>query len=124
MASATPADAYIAGFPDWRGEAMSLAVDAILAAAPEATVSIKWSQPVFDLGGPFAYVKAFRTSVNVGFWRGAELDDPGDLLAGDGDRMRHLKLTAAGQLDVDRLAGWVREAVALNATQGDPTKAR
>ncbi len=124
MASATPADAYIAGFPDWRGEAMSLAVDAILAAAPGSTVSIKWSQPVFDLGGPFAYVKAFRTSVNVGFWRGAELDDPEVRLSGDGDRMRHLKLTAAGQLDVDRLTDWVRQAVALNAAQGDPTKPR
>lgn len=124
MASATTADAYIAGFPDWRGEVMSLAVDAILAAAPGSTVSIKWSQPVFDLGGPFAYVKAFRTSVNVGFWRGAELDDPEGRLTGDGDRMRHLKLTVAGQLDVDRLADWVRQAVALNAAQGDPTKRR
>lgn len=124
MTRETAADAYIAGFPDWRGEAMSLALDTILAVAPEAKVSIKWSQPVFESGGPFAYLKAFRTSVNVGFWRGAELADPDGRLGGDGDRMRHLKLTGPGQLEPDRLGDWVRAAVALNASKGDPTKPR
>lgn len=40
----------------------------------------------------FAYVGAFNTHVNVGFFRGAELDDPADLLEGSGKRMRHVKL--------------------------------
>lgn len=121
MATETAADAYIAGFPDWRGEAAAAARDTILAVAPEARVSIKWSQPVFDSNGPFAYIKVFRSSVNVGFWRGAELDDPDHRLSGDGDRMRHLKLTGPGQLDTDRLADWVRVAVERNRTSGDPT---
>lgn len=124
MTIATAAEAYIAGFPDWRGEAMSLALDTITEAAPGATVSIKWSQPVFELEGPFAYMKAFRSSVNIGFWRGADLDDPERRLAGDGTRMRHLKLTGPDQLDRERLATWVRAAVALNASHGDPTKRR
>ncbi len=68
------------------------------------------------------YIKVFRSSVNIGFWRGAELDDPDGLLSGDGDRMRHLKLTGPDQLDADRLAAWVAQAVALNAANGDPTR--
>ncbi len=40
----------------------------------------------------FAYVAAFRTHVNVGFYRGAELPDLAGLLEGSGKFMRHVKL--------------------------------
>jgi hypothetical protein len=40
----------------------------------------------------FAYVGAFTTHVNVGFFRGASLKDPAGLLEGSGKRMRHVKL--------------------------------
>jgi hypothetical protein len=40
----------------------------------------------------FGYVDAFRAHVNVGFFFGAELDDPAGLLEGTGKRMRHVKL--------------------------------
>jgi hypothetical protein len=40
----------------------------------------------------FAYVNAFKFHVNVGFFRGAELPDPGRLLEGTGRFMRHVKL--------------------------------
>lgn len=115
-------EAYADALGDWRGEAVRAAADAIRAAAPGATEGIKWAQPVFESGGPFAYVKAFPRSVNIGFWRGAELDDPDGALIGDGDRMRHITLRSAADLDRDRIAGWVRQALALNAEKGSPTK--
>ena len=40
----------------------------------------------------FAYVNAFTAHVNVGFFRGAEIADPGGLLEGTGKFMRHVKL--------------------------------
>ena len=40
----------------------------------------------------FAYVNAFSAHVNVGFFRGAELEDPAGLLEGTGKSMRHVKL--------------------------------
>ncbi len=40
----------------------------------------------------FAYTGAFKAHVNVGFFHGAELDDPAGLLEGSGKRMRHVKL--------------------------------
>jgi hypothetical protein len=40
----------------------------------------------------FGYVNAFRAHANVGFFFGAELDDPAGLLEGAGKRMRHVKL--------------------------------
>lgn len=40
----------------------------------------------------FCYVDAFAAHVNVGFFQGANLADPADLLEGTGKRMRHVKL--------------------------------
>ena len=48
---------------------------------------------------PFAYVNAFKAHVNVGFFRGAELDDPAGLLEGTGRFMRHVKLRPQQKVD-------------------------
>jgi hypothetical protein len=49
--------------------------------------------PVACLGdAPFGYVNVFASHVNVGFFHGAALPDPGRLLQGTGKFMRHVKL--------------------------------
>jgi hypothetical protein len=113
-------EGYADALADWRGDAVRAAADAIRAAAPSAAGSIKWAQPVFESNGPFAYIKAFPKTVNVGFWRGAELDDPQGVLIGEGERMKHITLRSVADLDPEQLAGWVRQAVALNAEKGNP----
>jgi len=50
----------------------------------------------------FAYVNAFTSHVNVGFFRGAEMADPAGLLEGTGKFMRHVKL--GPDRDVDAVA--------------------
>jgi len=40
----------------------------------------------------FAYVNAFSAHAAIGFFHGADLDDPAGLLEGAGKRMRHVKL--------------------------------
>ena len=50
-------------------------------------------QPTACLGdAPFGYVNVFTSHVNVGFFHGAALPDPGRLLEGTGKFMRHVKL--------------------------------
>jgi hypothetical protein len=48
---------------------------------------------------PFGYVNVFTSHVNVGFFRGAELPDPGHLLQGSGKFMRHVKLKPGMAVD-------------------------
>jgi hypothetical protein len=49
--------------------------------------------PVACLGdAPFGYVNVFTSHVNVGFFHGAALPDPAQLLQGAGRFMRHVKL--------------------------------
>jgi hypothetical protein len=51
--------------------------------------------PVACLGdAPFGYVNVFTSHVNVGFYQGAALADPANLLQGNGKFMRHVKLAS------------------------------
>ena len=61
--------------------------------------------PVACLGDvPFGYVNVFTSHVNVGFFQGATLPDPGRLLQGNGKFMRHVKLRP----------GMITDAASLN----------
>jgi hypothetical protein len=117
-------ESYIAGLRDWRGEIVSAVRQLIREAAPDATESIKWGQPVYELNGPFAHIKVFKSHVNFGFWRGAELVDPKGFLKGTGNRMRHVELRSLADIDAPILQSMVRTAVALNHAKGDPTQRR
>ena len=115
-------DGYITGLEEWKGEIVSKVRQIVLEAAPAAKESIKWAQPVYESNGPFAYIKAFKSAVNFGFWSGVDLEDPDGLLQGSGDKMRHVKLTGMADIDEKALAGFVSQALELNRTKGDPTK--
>lgn len=58
----------------------------------------------------FAYVNVFRAHANVGFFLGAELDDPAGLLQGNGKRMRHVKLRPGAAVDVAALSALIDAA--------------
>ena len=60
----------------------------------------------------FGYVNAFKAHVNVGFFRGAELADPGGLLEGTGKFMRHVKLRPEGEVDAAALKKLIEAAYA------------
>jgi len=60
----------------------------------------------------FAYVNAFRAHVNVGFFRGAELEDPIGLLEGTGRYMRHVKLLPDRDVDATALVELIESAYA------------
>ena len=115
-------DAYIEGLDGWQHEAAVRLRGIVKSAAPNARESLKWAQPVYEADGPFCYFKAFKSSLNFGFWRGVDLDDPKGLLEGSGDKMRHVKLTGVDGIDEDAFADFVRQAIELNHLKGDPTK--
>ena len=105
----------------WQGDVVRRVIAVVKRAAPAASCSIKWAQPVFEQNGPFLFVMPARAHLSVGFWRGAEVADPKGLLE-RGDRMGHFKLRAGADLDEAALAAMVRDAVRLNAEKGPPTR--
>ena len=67
--------------------------------------------PVACLGdAPFGYVNVFTSHVNVGFFHGAALPDPGRLLLGTGKFMRHVKLKPGTATDAASLSRLIETA--------------
>ncbi|MGV3590705.1 MAG: DUF1801 domain-containing protein [Gammaproteobacteria bacterium] len=58
----------------------------------------------------FGYVNVFKKHVNVGFFNGAALADPGELLEGSGKRMRHVKLRVGEAVDRRALVALINKA--------------
>jgi hypothetical protein len=59
---------------------------------------------------PFGYVNVFKAHVNVGFFFGAELEDPAELIIGSGKRMRHVKVRPDDNVDVVGLSALIDAA--------------
>ena len=47
----------------------------------------------------FCYIGPFKNHVNLGFYYGADLADPGNLLEGTGQKLRHIKIRQLDQLE-------------------------
>jgi hypothetical protein len=58
----------------------------------------------------FAYVDAYKVHANIGFFCGADLDDPARLLEGAGRRMRHVKLRIERMPDEAALCALIKTA--------------
>ena len=115
-------EAYLAKIDPGMAAIIQALRSLIKTAAPEAAEVVKWAQPGYEINGPFAYIRAFTNYVSLGFWRGATLPSGAGILAGDGDRMRHMKFRSAADIKPDLISALVREAVALNRKIGDPTQ--
>lgn len=80
-------------------------------AGPDVRELLHDGQPTACVGdAAFGYVDAFTSHVDVGFFRGAELADPEQLLEGTGRRMRHVKLRPEREVDVAALAALIQAA--------------
>ena len=56
------------------------------------------------------YIAAQRNYVRLGFYFGANLSDPMELLEGTGKRMRHVKVRTVGEAGTDELRELIRQA--------------
>jgi hypothetical protein len=115
-------DEYVRGLEGWKADVAQRLVDLVKQAVPEASASIKWSQPVFELGGPFCYIKPAKNHVNLGFWWGVKMDDPEGLLQGTGEKMRHIKINGLDDVKPEKLIIYIKQSAALNQQLGNPTR--
>ena len=74
-----------------RGLVEELHPDAVeTASRREQTVT--WGFPGGKMTAGYAYARAFRAHVNLGFFQGVSLPDPEGMLEGSGKALRHVKL--------------------------------
>jgi hypothetical protein len=115
-------DDYVKGLPPPQRKIVSSLVELVREAAPESAGSIKWAQPVFEQNGPFCYIHSFKNHVTFGFWRGLDITSGKGKMESGGKKMAHMKIRNESEIDNGLFQMWVKEAVHLNQTKGDPTK--
>src|SRR5207248_785734 len=118
----TNVDEYVATLPSEHAAIVNELRTIVKKAAPRAAEAYKWAQPVYETNGPMIWIRSFKNHVNIGFWRGTEMQDKHSLLEGDGNRMRHVKIATVKDIKKGALTDYVKQAVKLNQANGDPTK--
>jgi hypothetical protein len=122
-APAADPDAYVVALAGWRRERVD-ALRAAVRAAADLTESIKWGHLVYVANGPVLLIRAEAERVLLGFWRGQRLRDVEPRLRPGGKyEMATLALYAGDAIAPEVVRRLTREAVALNARLGDPTRA-
>lgn len=101
---------------------VSSLIQLVQESAPQARLSIKWAQPVFEQNGPLCYIRAFKNHVNFGFWRGAQIQSGKGILQSGGEKMAHFRILKESDIQRKLFQAWIREAIQLNRTRGDPTR--
>lgn len=123
MTAAASPDAYVAALDGWRRTRVEALRAAVRDAAP-LDETIKWGHLVYLSNGPVLLIRAEGERVLFGFWRGKHLRSIEPRLKPGGKYdMATLELREGATIDPETVRRLTREAVALNADQGDPTHA-
>ncbi|MGD9738582.1 MAG: DUF1801 domain-containing protein [Bauldia sp.] len=115
-------DDYLAGLSGTPAATAIALRDLIRKTAPGLRESIKWGQPVYELGGPVCYFKAHKNHVTFGFWRGQDLTSLSPRLESGGQKMAHIKLADPADIDIAEISALIERAIEINKDDGDPTK--
>jgi hypothetical protein len=116
-------DAYVAALDGWRRGCVEELRAAVHGAAALREV-VKWGHLVHLANGPVLLIRAEDERVLLGFWRGQRLRDVEPRLKPGGKyEMASLELREGAPIDPETVRRLARHAVALNESQGDPTRA-
>ncbi len=64
-----------------------------------------------NMKGEICYIKPLKDSVNLGFFHGANLDDPKKLLQGTGKLLRHIKFRKSAHIDLYEVSALLKTAL-------------
>jgi hypothetical protein len=126
MKKSTPAanpDAYVAALDGWRRPCVENLRATVRASAALEEV-VKWGHLVYLSNGPVLLIRAEAHRVLFGFWRGQRLRTiDARLKPGGKYEMATLELREGMSITPATVRRLAREAVALNATLGNPAQA-
>lgn len=115
-------DAYIASLSGWQRRYVEALRSTVVNAGSLQEV-VKWGHLVYFSDGPVLLIRAEQRRVLFGFWRGKSLRSIEPRLKPGGKyEMATLVLVEQTPMERATVVELVREAIALNASRGDPTK--
>ena len=109
-------DAYVAKQADFARPILERVRKAYHRAHPDIVETMKWSMPHFELDGLVGHMAAFKAHVNLGFWRGAEIEDPTGLFSPrPRSRQSAAKVASLRETPTQAvLVKMIKQAIALN----------
>lgn len=119
-------DALLVSRPDDVADTLHATCAALRKAAPDACEHVFATYVVGSLftftgkmGGTFCHPVAYANHVNLGFNRGAELDDPDGWLEGTGKLIRHIRIETPAVLRKRPVQKLIRQAVAQGVAMAE-----
>ena len=70
---------------------------------------IKWNMPVFNNGKDFAYLRFSKKHITLGFYNIDKILDPDNLLEGEGNTLKHIKIKSEHEIKRDVISLWLRQ---------------
>jgi hypothetical protein len=123
MTPAASPDAYVEALEGWRRTTVEMLRSTVRDAATLEEV-VKWGHLVYVANGPVLLIRAEQDRVLFGLWRGQRLRAVEPRLKPGGKyEMATLELREGMTVKPATVRRLTRQAVALNDTLGDPTRA-
>ncbi len=84
--------------------------------APDLTEEGKrgWGNIIYKADEAICAISPHKAHVNLNFYKGMNLADPEQLLEGDGQSLRHVKIRSADTIPTDALTRLIQEACTVN----------
>lgn len=73
----------------------------------DVSEEIKWNMPVFGKTKDFAYLRFSRKHITLGFYHIDKLKDPDNLLEGEGNTLKHIKITQLDDKQKQQIKKWL-----------------
>ncbi len=117
MPARDPVDAYFAEQSPEKRVLLEKLRALVTKGVPDATSSIKWGVPVYQLNGKnICALAAFKEHVALNLFAPASVFiDPNKKLEGSGKTSRMRKVRTAGDIDSASIQRWLKAAVAANS---------
>ena len=113
-----PVQAYIAAMPGWKSGIGRRLDDLIVRTVPGVRKAVRWNSPFYGVEGSgwFLSVHVFTRYVKVTFFAGESLE-PVPAGSGKDPDARWIDIHE-GELDVEQMEAWVRQAAAVPGWHG------
>ena len=113
-----PVQAYIAAMPGWKSDTGRRLDDLIVRTVPGVRKAVRWNSPFYGIEGAgwFLSVHVFTRYVKVTFFAGRSLQ-PVPAGSGKDPDSRWVDIHE-GELDVEQMEAWIRQAAAMPGWHG------
>ena len=70
------------------------------------------------------YIGVYGRHINLGFYRGAQMDDPEGVLEGGGKQLRHIKIKSQADLGTPVIRDYLRRATPVGSVRSNTLKTK